>query len=252
MNKYVSALLGWFGWGGALGDRAGKQTGAPTGSLVAGTASLHPDGSVEVADDGRGIPTDINSKTKKSGALMVFTLLHAGGKFGGGGYQAAGGLHGVGASVVNALSQRLDVQIDRDGKRHALSFNRGVPGFFKGAGPDAEFTKATDIKATGKSPRNHKGTTVRFWPDPAIFHPDAIIEADKVLARARQTAFLVPGLAICVRNLRDPKNPTEETFDFKGGVKDMVDHLSSGTPVCDTVHFTGTGKFTETVPVLTG
>ena len=212
--------------------------------------TLHSDGSVEVSDDGRGIPTDMNSKTKKSGALMVFTLLHAGGKFGGGGYQAAGGLHGVGASVVNALSERLDVQIDREGKRYELSFNRGVPGFFSKGGADAAFTKAADLKATGKSPRNHTGTTVRFWPDPVIFHPDAVIEPEKVLARARQTAFLVPGLSICVRNLIDPKNPTEVTFAFKGGVKDMVDHLSSGTAVCETVHFTGTGKFTETVPVL--
>lgn len=212
--------------------------------------TLHADGSVEVADDGRGIPTDINTKTKKSGALMVFTLLHAGGKFGGGGYQAAGGLHGVGASVTNALSQRLDVEINRDGKRHVLSFQRGTPGFFANGKPDSAFTKAADLKVAGKAPRNHTGTTVRFWPDPVIFHPDAVIEPDKVLARARQTAFLVPGLAICVRNLRDPKNPVEETFNFKGGVKDMVEHLSSGTAVCDTVHFTGTGKFTETVPVL--
>ena len=98
---------------------------------------LHADGSVEVRDDGRGIPVDVEPKTRLTGVEVVMTRLHAGGKFGGGSYTASGGLHGVGASVVNALSERLDIEVDRDGKIHTMSFQRGVPGLFDGDGPDA-------------------------------------------------------------------------------------------------------------------
>src|ERR1700709_1518035 len=105
---------------------------------------LHRDGSVEVHDKARGIPVDIEPKTKLSGVEVVFTKLHAGGKFGGGSYNASGGLHGVGASVVNALSARLDVEVDRGGYTHAISFRRGAPGIFAGEGPDdAGFTPAS-------------------------------------------------------------------------------------------------------------
>ncbi|MET0915423.1 MAG: ATP-binding protein, partial [Jiangellaceae bacterium] len=105
---------------------------------------LDADGSVQVRDDGRGIPVDTHDRTGLSGVEVVFTKLHAGGKFGGGSYAASGGLHGVGASVVNALSARLDVEVDRDGKTYAMSFRRGEPGVFAGDGPDAEFTAFTD------------------------------------------------------------------------------------------------------------
>jgi DNA gyrase subunit B len=108
---------------------------------------LHADGSVEVRDDGRGIPVDVEPKTGLSGVEVVFTKLHAGGKFGGGSYAASGGLHGVGASVVNALSARLDVEVDRDGRTHAMSFRRGEPGVFADAGsadPNAAFTPFVD------------------------------------------------------------------------------------------------------------
>ena len=102
---------------------------------------LHADGSAEVRDNGRGIPVDIERKTKLSGVELVMTRLHAGGKFGGGSYTASGGLHGVGASVVNALAARLDVEVDRDGRTWAASFRRGVTGEFAGPGPDADFTR---------------------------------------------------------------------------------------------------------------
>src|SRR5689334_12719006 len=102
---------------------------------------LHADGSAEVRDRGRGIPVDVEPKTGLTGVELVMTRLHAGGKFGGGSYTASGGLHGVGASVVNALSARLDVEVDRDGHTHAMSFKRGLPGDFAGDGPDAKFTK---------------------------------------------------------------------------------------------------------------
>src|SRR5689334_15019824 len=105
------------------------------------SVTMHADGSFEVADNGRGIPVDIEPKTKLSGVELVMTRLHAGGKFGGVAYTASGGLHGVGASVVNALSARLDVEVDRDGHTHAMSFKRGLPGDFAGDGPDAKFTK---------------------------------------------------------------------------------------------------------------
>src|SRR5919206_4236935 len=108
--------------------------------------TLHADGSVEVHDDGRGIPVDIEPKTGLSGVEVVFTKLHAGGKFGGGSYAASGGLHGVGASVVNALSARLDVEVDRGGQTHAISFRRGTPGEFAGDGPDGKFTKASGLR----------------------------------------------------------------------------------------------------------
>jgi DNA gyrase/topoisomerase IV subunit B len=214
------------------------------------TVTLEQDGSVEVSDNGRGIPVDKETKTGLSAVEVVFTRLHAGGKFGGGGYQSAGGLHGVGASVVNALSERLDATVYRNGLTHLMSFHRGTTGVFSGPTPESDFTPAPGLKTGKKAAKNQVGTTVRFWPDRAIFHPDAVFETDKVLTRARQTAFLVPGLAIVVRDLTDPANPTEEQFRFAGGVKDMVNFLASGTPVCDGVHITGTGSFTETVPVL--
>ncbi len=105
------------------------------------TVTVLPDGSVEVADNGRGIPVDVQKKTRLTGVELVMTKLHAGGKFGGGSYGAAGGLHGVGASVVNALSARLDVEVDRNGKTYGMSFRRGTPGIFDGQGPDAAFSR---------------------------------------------------------------------------------------------------------------
>ncbi|MSY27759.1 MAG: DNA topoisomerase IV subunit B, partial [Actinobacteria bacterium] len=108
--------------------------------------ALLPDGSVEVSDNGRGIPVDIEPKTGLTGVEVVMTRLHAGGKFGGGSYTASGGLHGVGASVVNALSERLDVEVDRDGLIHQMSFRRGAPGFFDGEGPKATFNKKSGLR----------------------------------------------------------------------------------------------------------
>ena len=129
---------------------------------------LRDDGSVEVRDDGRGIPVDIEPKTKLSGVEVVMTKLHAGGKFGGGSYAATGGLHGVGASVVNALSVRLDVEVDRDGATHAMSFRRGKPGVFAGDGGEAKFTEQSGLTKTKRS-QEVTGTRVRFYPDRQVF-----------------------------------------------------------------------------------
>src|SRR3954469_19321550 len=126
---------------------------------------LHDDASVEVRDNGRGIPVDVEPKTGLSGVEVVMTKLHAGGKFGGGSYAASGGLHGVGASVVNALSARLDIEVDRAGNTHAVSFRRGTPGEFKAAGPDAAFEAASGLRKIKRVPKTRTGTRVRYWAD---------------------------------------------------------------------------------------
>ncbi|RAG82569.1 DNA topoisomerase IV subunit B [Streptacidiphilus pinicola] len=213
---------------------------------------LHDDGSVEVRDNGRGIPVDVEPKTGLSGVEVVMTKLHAGGKFGGGSYAASGGLHGVGASVVNALSSRLDVEVDRSGHVHALSFRRGTPGRFKGAGPDAEFAPGSDLDKSRKAPRGKTGTRVRYWADRQIFLKDAKLSLEQLHNRARQTAFLVPGLTIVVRDERgvDGAPVDEQVFRFDGGIAEFCDFLAPDKPVSDTLRFTGQGTFKETVPVL--
>ena len=215
---------------------------------------LHPDRSVEVRDRARGIPVDIEPKTGLSGVEVVFTKLHAGGKFGSGSYAAAGGLHGVGASVVNALSERLDVEVDRDGKTYAMSFHRGEPGQFADAGeprPDAPFTPFDDhseLRVIGKVGKGVTGTRIRYWADRQIFTPDAAFSHDELLTRARQTAFLVPGLALEVVDERAERRV--DTFKFEGGISEFVEFLAPDAPLTDTWRLTGSQSFTETVPVL--
>ena len=215
---------------------------------------LRADGSVEVRDDGRGVPVDTEPKTGLSGVEVVFTRLHAGGKFGGGSYAASGGLHGVGASVVNALSARLDVQVDRGGATHAMSFRHGHPGHFTGEGPPAPFSPGSDLRRMGKVKRTVTGTRVRFWPDRAIFTRDAVISAEDLRTRARQTAFLVPGLTLVVRDEREgPETPTgvrEDSFRYDGGIAEYCEFLAPDQAVSDVLRLRGTGHFTETVPVL--
>ncbi|MGW7237325.1 DNA gyrase/topoisomerase IV subunit B [Streptomyces sp. NPDC054804] len=214
---------------------------------------LHDDGSVEVRDNGRGIPVDVEPKTGLSGVEVVMTKLHAGGKFGGGSYAASGGLHGVGASVVNALSARLDVEVDRGGHVHAISFRRGVPGVFAGDGPDAKFEAKSGLRKTKKIPRTRSGTRVRYWADRQIFLKDAKLTLETLHQRARQTAFLVPGLTIVVRDeygLGADGSKGEESFRFDGGISEFCEYLATDRPVCDVLRFSGQGTFKETVPVL--
>jgi len=165
---------------------------------------LYPDGSAEVRDNGRGIPVDIEPKTGLSGVELVMTRLHAGGKFGGGSYTASGGLHGVGASVVNALAARLDVSVDRDGQEWAASFRRGVAGEFAGPGPTAPFTPRAGLAKVRRVAKKVAGSRIRFWPDPQVFVRDSRWSFEALRQRARQTAYLVPGLAITVRDERAP------------------------------------------------
>ncbi|MFF7447822.1 MULTISPECIES: DNA gyrase subunit B [unclassified Streptomyces] len=213
---------------------------------------LHDDGSVEVRDNGRGIPVDVEPKTGLSGVEVVMTKLHAGGKFGGGSYAASGGLHGVGASVVNALSARLDVEVDRAGNTHAISFRRGVPGAFAGAGPDAKF-ETGGLRKTKRIPKTRTGTRVRYWADRQIFLKDAKLSLENLHQRARQTAFLVPGLTIVVRDefgLGEGGSKGEESFRFDGGISEFCEYLANDKPVCDVLRLSGQGTFKETVPVL--
>ncbi len=213
---------------------------------------LAADGSAEVRDDGRGIPVDIHEKTGLSGVELVYTKLHAGGKFGGASYAATGGLHGVGASVVNALSARLDVEVDRDGKVHAMSFRRGEPGVFANGKPDSAFEPFTDhseLRVVRRVAKRATGTRVRFWPDRQIFLSDAAFSLDELLTRARQTSFLVPGLELTVRDDRGA-DPVEETFRHDGGIAEFVEFLGHGQPVTDVLRLTGAETFTETIPVL--
>lgn len=216
---------------------------------------LHPDNSVEVRDTARGIPVDIEPKTGLSGVEVVFTKLHAGGKFGGGSYTSSGGLHGVGASVVNALSERLDVEVDRDGKTWAMSFHRGEPGVFADSGeptPDAQFTpfvSGSELRVVGKVAKNVTGSRVRYWADPQIFSRGATFQTDELSQRARQTAFLAAGLGIRIEDNRGDE-PLTETFKYAGGLVEYVDFLAKDAPVTATWNLTGSGEFTETVPVL--
>ncbi len=220
------------------------------------TVILHPDASIEVRDRARGIPVDIEPKTGLSGVEVVFTKLHAGGKFGSGSYAASGGLHGVGASVVNALSERLDVEVDRDGKTWAMSFHRGEPGIFAdGSGapkPDSPFTpfvSNSELRVVGKVAKGVTGTRVRYWADPQIFSRGTSFQTEELLGRARQTAFLVRGLGIDITDDRG-QEPTHELFRFDGGISEYVDFLAPDTALTETWRMTGSGTFTETVPVL--
>ncbi len=227
---------------------------------------LHADGSAEVTDNGRGIPVDNEPRTGLPGVELIMTRLHAGGKFGGGSYTASGGLHGVGASVVNALSGRLDVWVQKAGYEWEISFRRGVPGVFAGEGPDAAFTPASGMRKGSKVAKTATGTRVRFWPDRQIFVPGSGWKFSWLARQARQTAYLVPGLAIKVSDERLPSEAVDDgqaeepsaaegqgdsvEFRFAGGISEFCAHLSGGEPVTDVIRITGSGTFTETVPVL--
>ncbi|MEU4673103.1 DNA topoisomerase IV subunit B [Amycolatopsis sp. NPDC023774] len=209
--------------------------------------TLHADGSVQVDDDGRGIPTGVHAKSGLSGVELVLTRLHAGGKFGGSGYKTSGGLHGVGASAVNALSHRFDVTVKQDGKVHQMSFAHGVPGTFDAPGPKAKFTRRSGLNLVGKMKRGERsGTSIRYWYDARYFETGAALDVEGVRAKLRNTAFLVPGVTYVLRTaIEDAIN--EETFHYPHGLVDMVDFLtpSGEKPVCGTLVITGEGTYKE-------
>jgi DNA gyrase subunit B len=176
--------------------------------------TLLADGGCEVVDDGRGIPVDLHPKyPDMSAAEVVLTVLHAGGKFGGDGYKVSGGLHGVGVSVVNGLSRRVEVEIDREGRRHAMSF-------INGGQPDDR------LHEIGEAPGSRTGTTVRFWPDPTIFE-EIGFRLQTLLERFQMMAFLNRGLELRCRDLRPNGQPEWVSFCYEGGIKDFVGHVNA-------------------------
>jgi len=211
--------------------------------------TLRADGGIMVRDHGRGIPVDIEPRTGLPGVEVVFTKLHAGGKFGAGSYNATGGLHGVGSSVVNALSSRLDVEVDRNSATWAMSFRRGVPGTFDGPGPTAKFTAGGPLRKVGRVAKGVTGTRVTYWPDRQIFLHDAQLSLRDLQDRARQTSFLVPGLALHVNDARSA-DATEETYRHTGGISEFCEFLAPDQAITDVIRLRGTDRFTETVPML--
>ena len=173
--------------------------------------TINPDNSITVVDDGRGIPVDIQKKAGLPAVEVVFTILHAGGKFGNGGYKVSGGLHGVGASVVNALSEWLEVKVYKDGNIYEQRYERGKVCY--------------PLKIVGKcSPAEH-GTTVTFLPDKEIFE-ETVFDYDTLKVRLRETAFLTKNLKITLRDIREEKK--EKTFHYEGGIKEFVTYLNRG------------------------
>jgi DNA gyrase subunit B len=209
--------------------------------------TLHADGSIQVDDDGRGIPTGIHAKSGLSGVELVLTRLHAGGKFGGSGYKTSGGLHGVGASAVNALSRRFDVTVKLGGKIHQMSFAHGVPGEFDAPGPKAKFTQGSGLRVTGKMKRGEStGTSIRYWYDARYFDNGAALDVEAVRTKLRNTAFLVPGVSYVLRQALDDRID-EETFHFAHGLIDMVEFLTPDgeRPVSGSLLAKGEGIYYE-------
>ncbi|TDV55204.1 ATP-binding protein [Actinophytocola oryzae] len=209
--------------------------------------TLHADSSVQVDDDGRGIPTGVHTKSGLSGVELVLTRLHAGGKFGGSGYKTSGGLHGVGASAVNALSHRFDVTVKQDGKVHQMSFAHGVPGEFADSGPKAKFTKRSGLNVVRRMKRGEpSGTSIRYWYDARYFENNATLDVEAVRAKLRHTAFLVPGVTYVLRNTLEGAID-EEIFHYPNGLADMVEFLApaSEKPVSGMIMINGTGTYRE-------
>lgn len=172
---------------------------------------INEDNSISVSDDGRGIPIDIQKKAGVSALEVVFTILHAGGKFGGGGYKVSGGLHGVGASVVNALSKNLEVRVYKDGKIHEMKFERG--------------NVSQKLRVVGECSKEKHGTQVRFLPDDSIFE-ETVYDYNILRVRLRETAFLTKNLKITLKDNREEKR--EESFHYEGGIKEFVEYLNKG------------------------
>lgn len=184
---------------------------------------IEADNSITVIDDGRGIPVGIQEKTGRSAVETVFTVLHAGGKFGGGGYKVSGGLHGVGSSVVNALSMTLDVTVEQDGKRYFQRYRRGLVG--------------EPLKIIGETER--RGTTVHFVPDPEIFTETTAFDYEKLLSRIRELAFLNRGLRISLMDRREGGEENNNSFYYQGGIKSYVSYLDENkTVIFDTPIYT--------------
>ena len=209
--------------------------------------TLHNDGSIEVADNGRGIPVDVEPKTKLTGVEVVLTKLHAGAKFGNASYNAAGGLHGVGSSVVNALSLRLDVEVDRDGKTHHMAFHQGHPGVYSDADPEnpspaspfkrTRKNKPTELEIIGTVSPKTTGTRVRYWADPEIFNSTARFSYEQLIDRVRQTSFLVPGLRITVIDEHVPEGEFSDIQEVDSSSSDDANIDANASDLTDDLTF---------------
>ncbi|MBQ4427415.1 MAG: DNA topoisomerase (ATP-hydrolyzing) subunit B [Oscillospiraceae bacterium] len=187
------------------------------------SVTINPGNTITVTDNGRGIPVDIQEQTGKSALEVVFTVLHAGGKFGGGGYKVSGGLHGVGASVVNALSEWLEVQVHKGGKIYEMKFARGAI--------------TSPITVIGSTDRT--GTTVTFKPDPEMFD-DTVYDYEILHKRMREQAFLNAGLRISIADDRDADSPLSDTMHYEGGIREYVDYLNvNKAPIGDVIYMSG-------------
>lgn len=187
------------------------------------SVTINPGDTITVTDNGRGIPVDIQEQTGKSALEVVFTVLHAGGKFGGGGYKVSGGLHGVGASVVNALSEWLEVQVHKGGKIYEMKFARGAI--------------TSPITVVGTTDRT--GTTVTFKPDPEMFD-DTVYDYEILHKRMREQAFLNAGLRISIADDRDAENPQSDVMHYEGGIREYVDYLNvNKAPIGDVIYMSG-------------
>ncbi len=198
-----------------------------------------------MADNGRGIPIDRHATRKVSALEVVLTDLHEGGKFCVGSYGASGGLHGVGASVVNALSSKLVAQVDRDGHTYELAFRERVAGQFAGS----SFTAGHQLAKVKRISKNKTGTRIRFWADRDVFDADARVDTEEVHQRVVQACFLVPGVKIRVVDKRSGASSDPFEFVSRGGLADLVDHLSTGENACEVIALSGIDTFTERVPV---
>ena len=191
--------------------------------------TINEDNTIVVKDNGRGIPVDVNHKSGLTGVEVVFTILHAGGKFGGGGYKVSGGLHGVGASVVNALSEWLEVQVTRDGKVYQQRYERGKVCY--------------PLKVVGDATSNATGTRVYFKPDALIFKETTVFEYNILKQRLREMAFLTKGLKISLTDKRvgEGEDPIKQTFHYEGGIKEFVEYLnkSKTSLYSDIMYFEG-------------
>lgn len=176
---------------------------------------IEPDNSITVVDDGRGIPVDIQEKTGRPAVETVFTILHAGGKFGGGGYKVSGGLHGVGSSVVNALSTQLDVTVHKDGQKYYQEYHRGVV--------------VEDLAIIGETDK--RGTVVHFTPDPTIFTETQVFDYDKLVTRVRELAFLNRGLRISITDKREGQEDNHGMFHYEGGIQSYVSFINENKEV---------------------
>lgn len=217
--------------------------------------TLHNDGSIEVADNGRGIPVDVEPKTKLTGVEVVLTKLHAGAKFGNASYNAAGGLHGVGSSVVNALSLRLDVEVDRDGKTHHMAFHQGHPGVYSDADPEnpspaspfkrTRKNKPTELEIIGTVSPKTTGTRVRYWADPEIFNSTAHFSYEQLIDRVRQTSFLVPGLRITVIDEHVPEGEFSDIQEVDSSSGDDANIDANASDLTDDLTFKDESQATE-------